>query len=156
MFAFDDGSIVGVMIFAIPIVAIAGGITAGIVKTISRHRLIELAQRERIAAIERGIDPATLPPMPTILSDDDEAPTYMTFRQATIHRSRGLLVGGMITLAVGLGLSVMLYFLAHDGSENTNAWAIGMIPTFIGLALLLASFLYSRFAASDSDGPAKH
>src|SRR5207248_5473797 len=32
----------------IPIVAIVGGITMGIVRTISHHRLIELAQRERI------------------------------------------------------------------------------------------------------------
>src|SRR5207245_3354338 len=43
-FASDD-AIVPLVVFCIPIVAIVGGITAGIVRTISRHRLIELAQR---------------------------------------------------------------------------------------------------------------
>ena len=54
MFSFDSGVFVPMMIFALPIVAVAGGITAGIVKTISRHRLIELAQRERIAACRKA------------------------------------------------------------------------------------------------------
>ena len=52
------------LVFAIPIIAIVGGITAGIVRTLGRQRLIELAQRERIAAIERGVDPSKLPPLP--------------------------------------------------------------------------------------------
>ncbi len=154
MFSFDSGLLVPMMIFALPIVAVAGGITAGIVKTISRHRLMELAQRERIAAIERGIDPNKLPPMTAMMSDSGDAPTYMTFRQASIHRSRGLLIGGIITLSVGIGVSAMLYFVA-DSSTDSNAWATGLIPTFIGVALILSSFLYRRFAAEDGEGPAK-
>ena len=151
---FDSGVLVPMMIFAIPIVAVAGGITAGIVKTMSRHRLIEMAQRERIAAIERGLDPGKLPPMPTFISDDEGAPTYMTLRQATIHRSRGLLVGGIITLSVGIGLGVMLYFIA-DGSDDKNVWAVGAIPVLVGVALLLSSFLYSRFAQDDAASSTK-
>ena len=41
--------------FLIPIVAIIGGITAGIVATVTRGRVRELEIRERIAMIERGI-----------------------------------------------------------------------------------------------------
>ena len=155
MFSFDSGVFVPMMIFALPIVAVAGGITAGIVKTVSRHRLMELAQRERIAAIERGIDLSKLPPLPGMVSESGDSPTYMTFRQASIHRARGLLIGGIITLAVGIGVSVMLFFLAGDGSESGNAWATGLIPAFIGVALILSSFLYRRFAAEDGDGPAR-
>jgi hypothetical protein len=154
MFAFDSNVFVPMMIFALPIIAVAGGITAGIVKTISRHRLMELAQRERIAAIERGIDPNKLPPMTAMMSDSGDAPTYMTFRQASIHRSRGLLVGGIITLATGIGLSVMLYFVAGS-SEDQNAWAIGAIPALIGVALLISSFVYRRFADEDDERPRK-
>jgi hypothetical protein len=151
---FDSGVLVPMMMFAIPIVAVAGGITAGIVKTVSRHRLIELAQRERIAAIERGLDPGKLPPMPSFISDDEGAPAYMTLRQATIHRSRGLLIGGIITLSVGIGLGVMLYFI-EDGNDK-NVWAVGAIPALVGLALLLSSFLYSRFAADDAAASPKN
>ena len=49
---------------AIPILAVTGGIIAGIVRAVGQQRLIELAHRERIAAIERGIDPSKLPPLP--------------------------------------------------------------------------------------------
>jgi hypothetical protein len=154
MFSFDSDVLVPMMIFALPIVAVAGGITAGIVKTMSRHRVIEMAQRERIAAIERGLDPNKLPPLPAVFSDDESAPTYMTMRQASVHRARGLLVGGIITLAVGIGLAVMLYFIA-DGSDGKKVWAIGAIPAMVGLALLLSSFLYSRFAAADAETPTK-
>jgi len=152
MFSFDSSTLVPMMIFAIPIVAVAGGITAGIVRTLSRHRLIELAQRERIAAIERGLDPTKLPPLPSLMSDDDSAPLYMSPRQATRHRARGLLVGGIVTLAVGIGLSVMLYFLT-DGEDHGKVWAVGMIPMLVGLALLVSSWLYHGFAAADAADP---
>ena len=152
MFAFDSSVLVPMMIFTIPIVAVAGGITAGIVKTLSRHRLIELAQRERIAAIEHGIDLGKLGPLPAMISADDGTPAYMTPRQATIHLSRWLLVAGIITLSVGIGLGVMLYFLA-DGSDGKNVWAVGAIPAFVGVALLLSSFLYGRFDLGDPAGP---
>ena len=55
-----------VVLFTIPIVAIIGGITAGIVKSVHRQRLLELAQKERIAAIERGVDLEKLPDNPTV------------------------------------------------------------------------------------------
>jgi hypothetical protein len=149
---FDGGNLVPIMVFMIPIVAVAGGITAGIVKTLSRHRLIELAQRERIAAIERGIDPTKLPPLPAVMGDDDTGPVYMSIRQATQQRARGLLVGGIVTLSVGVGLAAMLYFLV-DGEDNGRVWAVGLIPALVGVALLISSWLYSGFAASDPAEP---
>ena len=49
----------------------------------------------------------------------------------------------------------MLFFLA-DGSDGDKAWAVGLIPSFVGVALLLSSSLYSRFAADDARrGPPK-
>ena len=43
--------------YLIPIVAILGGITAGIVSSITRGRVREMEIRERIAMIERGMVP---------------------------------------------------------------------------------------------------
>jgi hypothetical protein len=127
------------LVFSIPIIAIVGGITAGIVKTISRHRLIELAQRERIAMIEKGLDPSKFPPLP--ISEIADATPLMSAGDSARRRSQGLMVGGLVTLAVGLSLGVMLYFLADVGEGEHGVWAVGLIPAAIGAALLLSAAL---------------
>jgi hypothetical protein len=129
-----------VLVFAIPIIAIVGGITAGIVRTLGRQRLVEMAQRERIAAIERGIDPSKLAPLPMFDGDghgDGEA--------SDRRRAQGLMIGGIVTTAVGIGLMVFLYLL--DPREQ-NIWAVGIIPFFIGAALLLSAWLVRPKGAS--------
>jgi hypothetical protein len=141
MFAFGDFGpdvFVPFLVFSIPIIAIVGGITAGIVKTVSRHRLIELAQRERIAMIEHGLDPSKLPPLP--LSEIADAGPLQSPADYARRRSQGLLIGGLVTLAVGLSLGVMLYFVADAGEGEHGVWAVGLIPMAIGIALLMSAF----------------
>jgi hypothetical protein len=138
MFRFDSDTVLPIMVFSIPILAIVGGIVAGIVKTLGRQRLAELAQRERIAAIERGIDPAKLPAMPGILdADDDLARLYMTPAERSQKQYQGLMIAGIITLAAGAGFMAFLSILA--GGER--AWAVGLVPVFVGVALLLSAWL---------------
>jgi len=86
---------------AIPIVAIVGGITAGIIRTLGRQRLIELAQRERIAAIERGVDPAKLAPLPVAALDDEPETWHMSPYDRDRKLAQGLMIGGIVTMAVG-------------------------------------------------------
>ncbi len=152
MFDFDAGVLVPLFAIAIPIVAIVGGITAGIVRMILKARTIELAQRERIAAIERGVDVSKLPPLPGNI-DGDDTPIFLSPREAALHRSRGLVVGGIVTLAVGVGLALMLYFLV-DGEDRARVWAIGLIPALVGVGLLLSSMVMRRAADESSDRPA--
>jgi hypothetical protein len=149
-----------IMIFAIPIVAIIGGITAGIMKTRGRERLVELAQRERIAAIEKGIDPAKLPPLPLVGNDATtmnvlerafERAMPTTPRQAELRRAQGFLISGLILLAIGLGLSIMLLILPEAAEHR--AWAAGLIPAFIGLALLVSSAIVRKDAPADTNRP---
>ena len=130
-------SLVPMMIFAIPIVAIIGGITAGIVKTMSQGRIVEMAQRERIAAIQAGIDPSKLPPLP--MTSDFSATTQSLSDPvaATRNRSQGLLIGGFVTFLGGIGVAAFLYFL----EEGERIWAVGIIPASVGLALLISGFL---------------
>ena len=138
MFAFEGFGpdvFVPFLVFSIPIIAIVGGITAGIVKTISRHRLIELAQRERIAMIERGLDPSKLPPLP--LSEITSDTPLLSPTDYARHRSQGLMIGGLVPLAVGISLGVLLYNIA--GEEGV--WSVGLIPGAIGIALLISAFL---------------
>jgi len=129
-------TIMPIMVFSVPIVAIVGGITMGIVRTMTQSRIIENAQRERIAAIQAGIDPSKLPPLPnTDFGEISEASRDP--EQAQRRRTNGLMVGGVVTLFTGIGLAV--FFLFMDAGENT--WAIGLIPAFIGFGLLLSAFL---------------
>lgn len=137
MYLLNLGSdiVVPMLIFAIPIVAIAGGITAGIVKTVSRHRLIELAQRERIAAIERGIDPSKLTPLPEVSEATDRLGDLGTSYYNPLRRAQGLMVGGLVTLAAGIGTAAFLHYVA----DEPGVWAVGAIPGAVGIALLLSA-----------------
>jgi hypothetical protein len=145
MLDFDSGVLVPIFSLAIPVVAIVGGITAGIVRMVLKARMMELAQRERIAAIERGVDISKLQPLPGGI-DNDDTPLFVSPRQVTLNRSRGLLVGGIVTLAVGIGLGAMLGVL-NDGGERV--WAVGLIPALIGVALLISAMLIRRAADED-------
>jgi hypothetical protein len=121
--------VVVVAAMTIPIVAIIGGITAGIIKSNARHRLLELAQRERIAALERGVDPERLPKLelPKGLGDNG-----LTFEQKQLRRSQGLRLWGFI--CVGFGITM---FLAIGLSEGYAESAPSLMFAGVGAALIL-------------------
>ena len=125
------------MIFAIPIIAVTGGITMGIIKTLGRQRMLEMHQRERIAAIERGIDPAKLP---TPVVPDDEGWAWDRNERSPQRRAQGLMIGGIITLFSGVGIMVFLMMI-HPDDGNHGVWAVGIIPAMVGAGLLLSSWL---------------
>jgi len=135
--SFSVGEFIPIVALSIPIVAIIGGITAGIIRTLGRQRLIELAQRERIAAIERGVDPAKLAPLPVSALDDEPETLTISQYERDRRRAQGLLIGGIVTTAVGLGLMAFLNIMEDHG----NAWSVGILPAATGVALLLSSFL---------------
>ena len=111
----------------VPIIAIVGGITMAIVRILSQARLEELARKERIAAIERGVDPEKLPHITS-------AESY-AFGNNRLRRAHGLLIGGLILVALGVGMSVVFASVESD----KHHWIIGIVPLLVGMALLLAS-----------------
>ena len=121
---------------SIPLVAIVGGITAGIVKSNARRRLVELAQRERIAAIERGIDPDKLPALHVNLGEDPSAPR-MTFEQRQLRRSQALIIWGMALTGFGVALVFGIGLNEHDLTEGAPA----LMFVGVGLALLIGGFM---------------
>ena len=125
------------LIMAIPLMAIVGGIVSGIVRTLGRQRIVEMAQRERIAAIERGIDPSKLPPLPALEDDEEIACGAAGYARSQQHRYQGLLIGGTITVAAGVGVAIMIRVL----EEEDPAWIVGIVPFLVGLALLLSAWL---------------
>ena len=117
--------------FLIPIVAIIGGITAGIVSTVTRGRVRELEIRERIAMIERGIVP---PPESDPETFDRRMHSVQQFQRGHVaprHRS-----AGVILIAVGLGLVVLL---TYAGGVPREALGIGGFIVILGLGFFINS-----------------
>jgi hypothetical protein len=126
-----DSVLATFLILGTPAFAIVGGIVAGILKTRGQQRLIELAQRERIAAIERGLDLSQLTPLSVTTGP------LLTSRQAMSRKAQGLMIGGILTLALGLGLSLTL--LLMPSQDGRDAWPIGFVPFFMGIALMISA-----------------
>jgi hypothetical protein len=140
MLHIDAESFLPFMIFSIPIVAIVGGITVAVVKAIGRQRLVELAQQERIAALQRGVDISKLPALPNLALDDEDL-LGLSGPERDRRRAQGLMIGGVITLFAGVGIMSFLLILGPDGDKAV--WAVGIIPGSVGLALLLSAWIVS-------------
>ena len=151
MFDFDAGALVPLMALSIPIIAIVGGITSGIVRTMQRQRSFEMIQRERIAAIERGLDPDKIASLQRPLLYDDHR-MYGDPYMVAERRRQGLLIGGIVTLSVGIALAIFLRGVA-DGEDGGRVWMVGLIPSAVGVALLLSSFLIRPITPGPGSGP---
>lgn len=151
MFNFDTDTLIPLMALSIPIVAIVGGITAGIVRTMQRQRAFEMIQRERIAAIERGLDPDKIASLqrPIIFDDNRMFGDPVVVAE---HRRQGILIGGIVTLFVGVALSIFLHEVA-DGSDGGRVWTVGLIPAAVGVALILSSFLIRPVGGGSGSPP---
>jgi DMSO reductase anchor subunit len=132
----------------IPIVAIAGGIMVAIFRTHAQQRVAEWAMKERIAAIEKGIDPATLPPLPKVGDPEEAASRALSQRQRALELSQGLFIAGAITCFSGLGLAV-LFVLLDVGPRNL--WSVGTLAIFVGVGLLVAGGVARQGAAERPD-----
>ena len=113
----------------VPIVAIIAGVTAGIIKSNARRRLLELAQRERIAAIERGVDPDRLPKLHVEPEDGG-----LTFEQRQLRRSQALTIWGLVLTALGLTLYLAIGLSQGDFAEPAPT----LMFLGVGIALLLS------------------
>ena len=102
----------------IPIIVVLGGVLVAITAVIIHGRNKDLEHRERITAMEKGIE---LP-----------VPTPQTMRPVhSAKRAWGLVL-------VGVGLAVTIAIWTVEGAEG-GVW--GFIPLFMGVALLVAAML---------------
>jgi hypothetical protein len=113
----------------IPIIAIFMSLLIPIVYAITDYRrrrdIVDAHHKERMAAIDRGME---IPPLP----EEFFKPLEKN------DRPRHLLTG-MIWLFVGIGVGLFLYAVAgHDVA------AIGLIPGGVGLAFLVYYFIEGR------------
>jgi hypothetical protein len=141
MTLFHEHVVAPFMVFSIPIVAIVGGIIASVVKTLSHHRLMESALRERMALVARGVDPARLG------AEGDLGAPLLAYVDYARFRAQGLLIGGMVTLAAGLSFGA---FVGLVDSWDSDGWLLAVVPVTIGLALIAsAAVVWPRGGKAD-------
>ncbi len=123
----ETGVLIAVLAFVL------GGVVLMIAAMNNRRRLLEIAHRERVAMIERG-----LVPTPERDPAGFEAGTGLAPRRTSAERYR---TAGVMLVGFGLGLMVLLSFAAGAadiGLGVGGAWAV------LGAASLLNYFLLSR------------
>lgn len=110
-----DSQVVAVMI---PIVAIIGGIAIAIVAVIVEGKKKELVHRERLIAIEKGVE------LPPLEEKEEKRPTFLKNRSS-----------GLVMTFIGIALSIALWV------ESGDSWVWGLMPLAIGVGLLVSSTL---------------
>ena len=108
----------------IPITAIIGAIALIALLAYFRHRATELRHRERVAAMEKGIE---LPPEPVL------------GRHAYLLR-------GLVWLFTGIALSIFLtaFAVADRDRDLYGAAVLGLIPAGVGAAYLIVYRVQSK------------
>jgi hypothetical protein len=121
-----DPAIVGVFI---PVIAIVMGIGIAMLGLVLDYRkkvaIFELHHKERMAAIEKGLE---VPPLPLDLLRSDRA-----VRGPGDHLRRGLLL-----TFTGLGVTGAMMVEGQSGAYY------GLIPVAVGVAYLLYFLIYAR------------
>lgn len=123
----DIAELQHIMPFMIPIVAIVMGVGIGMLALWVDYRkkrdIFELHHKERMLAIERGME---VPPLPEALLAPDQRENAKNVVPGDYLRR------GLLWLLVGLALSAAL---AGNAGFNTATW--GLIPIAVGLAYLI-------------------
>jgi hypothetical protein len=124
----------------IPIVAIVMGIGIAMLSVYLDYRkkrdIYELHHKERMAAIEKGME---LPPLPMEFFRDGKN----SFKRTPEGRLRS----GLVLLLVGAAISFALYNTSHD------AWVWGLVPAAVGIANLISYALMRKTPAAEGTPP---
>ena len=128
----DPTSIIAVLI---PVIAIVMGIGIGMLSLYLDYRkkrsMYELHHKERMAAIEKGMD---VPPLP---------PEFFANPRQRVRSRSDYLRRGLLWLLVGGAITVALY------SEEKQQSLWGLVPVAVGLAYLLFYYLNGRNTEGD-------
>lgn len=132
-----DPAVIGVFV---PIVAIIMGVGIGMLAVWAEHKrkaqLLEQNHRERMHALEKGIE---LPPLPANLVSGGNGPS-------TASAAKSLRSGIMLTL-----IGILLY-VAIDTAGGREGALFGLIPSAVGIAnLVYAAIQWKKEQRRDRD-----
>jgi hypothetical protein len=130
--------------FLIPIIAIIGAFTAGIVSMIVKSKQEERAHRERMFLAEKGLEvPKELYGGEAVVA---KAPAEN--KRGDLRALRTLLVViGTIMVFIGVGVMIMLTYQG-DIRDGMN----GVVPLMLGLGFLVAERLVKLMVVRSSNG----
>ena len=126
-----DEPITAVLGVMIPIIAIIMGIGIGMLSLFLDYRkkqnMFALHHKERLAAIEKGME---VPPLPPEFFQDG--------RRSRMRAPSDYLRRGLVLLFVGIAISVALF------NTQRQAYLWGLVPAAVGVAQLLFYYLEGR------------
>ena len=112
-----------------------------------QHQRYLALHRERLAAIEKGIEP---PPYPEEPPKEQLGALLFERRRRQWPAGAVLLLSGLIWLAIGFGGMIAGYVVLADPAMRAlleapppTAYLVGLVPTFVGIAHLVV-WGYSR------------
>lgn len=123
----DKGALAILMVFGCPTLIVLGALWF-------RYHSVQLRHRERMTAMEKGIDLTAL-----TMSDPFRIQSY-----------RAYLLRGLLWLLTGLAITLCLAVLTpplFDGPRTTAL--LGLIPVFVGIAYLIFYWTENRRAEAE-------
>ena len=128
----------------IPIVAIVMGIAIGMLSLYLNYRkkrdIYELHHKERMAAIEKGME---LPPLPVEF--------FREGRDFGKRTPEARLRSGLVLLLVGGAISFALY---NSNNGSRDSWVWGLVPAAVGVANLIVWAVMRNKPENDGTPPA--
>lgn len=113
--------------FLVAIAAMAVPIVAIITNFFQRQHLLRAWHHQRMAAIEKGIELPTIPP--------ELSAAFSEGSCESAKKPEHYLLTGLILIAVGAGVVVLLHMMRH--MTGIDFAAVGVIPGLIGVAFVL-------------------
>jgi hypothetical protein len=106
---------------------VGAGVLFSFASLVYRARILEMAHRERLAMIERGLTPSDIPPL-----------TYQDPHLRRSARSSRLLSAGIVIVGLGLAIGFLIGFASR---EAEIAVGVGGAIVVLGVSLIVTAIV---------------
>jgi hypothetical protein len=129
----------GTVIFLLVGLVITGGVVIIVSGMRHRARVLEMAHRERLMMIERGLGPSSLPPLSALDAIHE---------RQVVRRSSRMLSGGIVIVGLGLALAMLVGFASR---QPEIAVGVGGAVVMIGAAFIVTALVVHGPGRSEAD-----